>query len=377
MKYLIFFISGFIALSCSSKQEGSQADVLRADPNMIKLTAAQYKAAAIELGVITRKPMGTTLQLNGMLDVPPQNLITVAAPLGGFVKSTKLLQGMKVKKGESLVTLENQEYIQLQQDYMDTKSKLEFLEAEYTRQQELARENVNAQKSLQQSKSLYQSAKATLKGLEAKLAMINIPVSSLDEGTIRPSIQLYAPIDGYVTVVNVNIGQYVNATNEMFKIVNIEHIHAELQVFEKDIHRIKVGQKVLFRLSNETTDRTASVYLVGKEISPERTVRIHCHLDKEDESLLPGMYVTATLETALRDAEAVPTQAIVNFEGKEFVFAATKDKEQFELVPVTTGSVDQEFTEVQVPAGFDTSRPIVVRGAFQLLGALKNTSEEE
>ena len=379
MKYSIIIVIGLLIVSsCGQNKPENKTEDISSDSSssIINLTPAQYKAAKINLGNIERKPMGSTLRVNGMLDVPPQNLITIAAPMGGFVKSTKLLQGMKVKKGELLVTLENQEYIQLQQDYLDNRSKLEFLEAEYNRQVELSKENVNAQKALQQSKSQFQSVKAMVKGLEAKLAMINISVSALADGNIEPAIHLFAPIDGFVTVVNVNIGQYVNATDVMFKIVNIDHIHAELQVYEKDINKISFGQKVSFQLANESSIRTASVYLIGKEISPERTVRIHCHLDKEDEHLLPGMYVTGMIETTTNEAEVVPTRAIVGFEGEGYIFASTSDKEQFELIPVTTGNADAEFTAIQLPEGFDKSRTIVVNGAFELLGMLKNTEED-
>lgn len=378
MKYSIIVVIGLLIVSCGQTKTENKTDDISSDSSssIINLTGPQYKAAKIVLGNMTRKPMGSTLRVNGMLDVPPQNLITIAAPMGGFVKSTKLLQGMKVKKGETLVTLENQEYIQLQQDYLDNRSKLEFLEAEYNRQLELSKENVNAQKSLQQSKSQFQSVKASVKGLEAKLAMINIPVSALADGNIRPAIHLFAPIDGFVTVVNVNIGQYVNATDVMFKIVNIDHIHAELQVYEKDINKISIGQKVSFQLANESSIRTASVYLIGKEISPERTVRIHCHLDKEDEHLLPGMYVTAMIETTTNEADVVPNSAIVGFEGGGYIFASTSNKEQFELIPLTTGNANAEFTVVQLPEGFDKSRTIVVNGAFELLGMLKNTAED-
>ncbi len=376
VKIFIGIAGLFIAQSCGEKQPVTTDSPSAASANVITLTASQFKAAAITLGKFERKPMGTTLQVNGILDVPPQNLITIAAPMGGFVKSTKLLQGMKVQKGEVLVTLENQEYIQLQQEYLDQVSKLEFSEAEYTRQQELAKENINALKAVQQSKSNYLSTKASVKGLAARLAMINISTKSLEAGDIQPTIKLYSPIQGYVTIVNVNIGQYVNATDVMFKIVNIEHLHAELQVYEKDINKLSIGQKVSFQLPNETNIRTASVYLIGKEISPERTVRVHCHLDEEDEHLLPGMYITAEIETTLQETDVVPATAIVNFEGDDFLFATAGTKDQFEIIKVKTGNSTAEYTEVQLPQGFDKSRSIVTNGAFELLGILKNTQDE-
>jgi cobalt-zinc-cadmium efflux system membrane fusion protein len=378
MRNIITAISVIVLIhACSPKSENKTEAVTNDSTNVIKLTAAQHKAANITLQTLETRPMATSLKVNGMLDVPPQNLITISAPMGGFVKSTKLLQGMKVKQGEVIATLENLDYIQLQQEYLDGKSKLEFLEAEYNRQTELARENVNAQKSLQQAKSQYQSMKALVRSLDAKLAMININASTLSETTITPGVKLYSPISGFVTVVNVNIGQYVNATDVMFKIVNIEHIHAELQVYEKDISKVKIGQKVHFQLAHESELRTASVYLIGKEISPERTVRIHCHLDREDEHLLPGMYITASIETTSHNAEVLPASSIINFEGKDYVFATTKTKDEFEMINITAGQSANGYIEVGLPSGFDKTRSFVTSGVFELLGVLRNVEDEE
>ncbi|HMG89432.1 MAG TPA: efflux RND transporter periplasmic adaptor subunit [Chryseolinea sp.] len=378
MRKITIAISIIVLINACAPKSENKTDAVRNDSsNVIKLTPGQHKAANITLQSLETRPMGTSLKVNGMLDVPPQNLITISAPMGGFVKSTKLLQGMKVKQGEVIATLENQEYIQLQQEYLDSKSKLEFLDAEYNRQTELARENVNAQKALQQAKSQFQSMKAMVRSLDAKLGMINIDASTLSEATITPGVKLYSPIAGYVTVVNVNIGQYVNATDVMFKIVNIEHIHAELQVFEKDISKVKVGQKVNFQLAHESELRTASVYLIGKEISAERTVRIHCHLDKEDEHLLPGMYITASIETTSHNAEVLPSSSIINFEGKDYVFATTKVKDEFEMINVHAGQTAGGYTEVELPSGFDKTRSFVSAGVFELLGVLRNVEEEE
>lgn len=186
--------------------------------------------------------------------------------------------------------LQNADYIQLQQDYVDNKSQLEFLEAEYKRQQELAKENVNSQKILLQSKTQYQSMLAKVSGLKSKLSLLGISSTQIESGNFQSTISLTAPISGYVTQVNVNIGMFVNPTDVMFKIVDTEHLHAELTVFEKDVPKLKIGQKVRFTLANETVERIATVYLIGREIGEDRTVRIHCHLDKEDGELLPGMY---------------------------------------------------------------------------------------
>lgn len=372
---LLLSITAMLLLSCGSKKQEQTALVdSSAQANIIRLTSAQYTASNITLGHLQRRLITGHLRVNGKLDVPPQNMVIVSAPLGGFVKSTDLLQGMKVKKGDVLAVLENQDYIQLQQDYLDNSSKLEFLEKEYIRQQELAKENVNSQKTLQQSKSQYESMKALVSGLEAKLAMIHISPSSLKNGKMKSTIQMYAPINGFITAVNVNIGQYVTPTEVMFKIVNLEHIHAELQVYEKDINKIFVGQNVTFQLANDTSSYKASVYLVGKEISPERTVLVHCHLNKEDKSLLPGMFVTANIEIASKEGVVVPTTSISNFEGKDYIFVSSRDH-QFKAIRVDAGATVGEFTEVQVLEKIGTETSIVTRGSFELMGLLKNKQE--
>ncbi|NOS56947.1 MAG: efflux RND transporter periplasmic adaptor subunit [Cyclobacteriaceae bacterium] len=371
---LLFSIGAILLMACGSKKQEQAVVVDSLSANMITLTSSQYKASNITLGKVERKPVAKQITVNGKLDVPPQNLVIISAPMGGFVKSTQLLQGMKVKKGDVLTVLENQEYIQLQQDYLDSSSKLEFLQMEYNRQQELAKENVNAQKALQQSKSQYESMKAMVSGLEAKLAMINLSPASIKNGRIKSTVNLTAPIDGFITTVNVNIGQFVTPTEVMFKIVNLEHMHAELQVYEKDINKIAVGQKVTFQLANDTAIYNASVYLVGKEISPERTVRIHCHLDKVDKSLLPGMFVTANIETVSAEADVVPTTSISNFEGKDYIFVSSSDN-QFKAIRVNTGIAVGEFTEVQLLEKLVAGAPIVTLGAFELMGLLKNKQE--
>jgi membrane fusion protein, heavy metal efflux system len=344
--------------------------------NIVILSDTQYKALGVRLAPPTIKSIPLTTQVNGTLDVPPQNLVTISPPMGGFVKSTKLLQGMKVKEGEVIATLEHQDYIQLQQDYLDNISKLEYLEAEYDRQQQLAQENVNSQKALQQARSNFESARATADGLRAKLGMLNIDPGDIARHGIRSRIELYAPVSGFVTEVNVNLGEYVANTDVMFRIVNMEHLHAELQVYEKDIRLVRAGQKVSFTLAHETSPRTATVYLVGKEISKERTVRVHCHLDQEDESLLPGMYVTARIETNAEEGNVIPLNSIVSFEGEHAIFVK-RGRRQFELILVKTGNSSNDSIIIRHAPGLHPGDSIVTDGAFELLGMLKNNAEAD
>lgn len=385
-KIITFLFATLFLISCGNKtkQETTIAEKQKIDANAVEITAEQYKTADIQMGVIEEKALSGTTKVNGMLDVPPQSLVSIAAPFGGFVKSTEMLQGLKVHKGQVVAIMQNPDYVQPQQDYIDFKSQLMYLKLEYERQQELAKENVNAQKTLQKSKSEYESMRARVLGLKTKLQLMNITMSSLEKGNIQSTIPLYSPINGYVTQVKTNVGAFANPTDVLFKIANTSHLHAELTAFEKDVPKLKIGQKVRFTLANERTERMATVYLVGKEISQERTVQIHCHLDKEDTNLLPGMYLKALVESGSTKVPAVPSKAIVEFEGSKYIFVVATEKTKlkgttkYKLVNVKTGISELNYTELLFENTTNwTTWKIVTNGAYDLLSKMKNSGEEE
>lgn len=370
LSYFILFVS--LLTACSPNEKSETVATAPSSATEVIVSTEQLKAIGIRLGKPENKTLGNTIKANGMLDVPPQNLVTIAAPMGGFVKKTELLQGMKVSKGQVLAVMEHPDYIQLQQDYLDGKSQLEFLQQEYKRQEELAKENINATKTLQQSRSGYLSMKAKVEGLRARLKMINIDSEELEQGTIRSTVNLYSPISGYVTQVHVNVGMFVNPANIMFKIVDNHHLHAEIQVYEKDILQVKVGQKIRLKLVNESHDRIASVYLIGKEITADRTIRVHGHFASEDPTLLPGMYFSAIIETGEQKVQSLPEQAFVNFEGKDYVFVSLGNN-RFSITPAIKGSCESGFCQVSFVGV--TPDAIVVEGAYALLSLLKNKGE--
>lgn len=368
---ILFVTIAVIVFSCSKPEQPKETE-LHTDSESLHLSDEQVKTIGLQVGKIESRKISNPIRVNGMLDVPPQNMVSIAAPMGGFVKHTELLQGMRVKQGQVIATLEHQDYIQLQQDYLDSKTQLEFLEIEYKRQQELASENVNAAKVLQQSKSNYFSAKAKEEGLRARLKLIGLSAEGLEKDGIKSVIHIITPIAGYVTEVNVNRGKYVNSADVMFEIVDTEHLHAEAQVFEKDIMNLRIGQTMMLVLANETQSREATVYLIGKEISAERTVRVHCHLEKEDPTLIPGMYFNAVIETESIAVPALPEAAVVSYDGVSYIFVQ-KSQNEFDWVEVKTGISESGYTHVILPEGFDVNAAVVTQGAYSLLSMLKNS----
>ncbi len=395
---ILVFLAGILFSACSSKgnAEAVTAEKTSAeDANSVDLTEEQFKTVGLQYGTIEEKNLNSIIRASGVLDVPPQQLITISSPYGGTLKNTELLQGMPVAKGEVIAVLENPEFIQLQQDYLDYKSQLVYLKEELDRQQELAKENVNAKKTVQKASSDYNSMMARVQGLRSKLQLININPDKINPANISGKANIYAPISGFVTKVLANIGKFVNPNQELFEIVDTRHLHAELTIFEKDVPKLKIGQKIRFVLNNETKERFAEVHLIGREISAERTVRVHGHLLQEDKNLLPGMYLKAIVETGVATTTALPDKAIVQSAGKSYIFIAAdeiKDEENpadkgknevakkhivFKRIEVTTGVSENGYTEVILPEGFNKNSKIVINGAYDLLSKMNNVEEEE
>jgi len=361
-----------------SEEEGGHEE----SETAVELTPEQFVIGQVELGKIAPKNLSNVIAVNGLLDVPPQNLVSVSAPLGGFVQSTDLLQGMRVKKGQLLAVMENPDFVTIQQDYLESKSQLEYLALEYERQKELATEQVGPLKNFQQVTAQYKAMQSRVNGLKQQLAHIGLSPNGVQAGNITRTLSIYSPINGYVTEVNTNRGSYVTPTDVMFKIVDTEHLHVELTVFEKDITKLKVGQRIRFYLPNESgAERTATLHLIGREISVERTVRVHAHLDKEETQLIPGMYVKAFIELNNNTVPALPQEAVVQAEGKDYIFVFKGERQEagekmrdFQMVEIRKGVTESGYTEVVEPVV--TEDLIAVKGAYSLLAKIKNTEEE-
>ncbi|QMU26525.1 efflux RND transporter periplasmic adaptor subunit [Adhaeribacter radiodurans] len=396
MKFKIYIvvISLFLISSCTSEKAGAEKEEPvevesaqeeephEASETAVELTPEQFVIGKVELGKIAPKNLSNVIAVNGLLDVPPQNLVSVSVPLGGFVQSTDLLQGMRIKKGQLVAVIENPEFVTIQQDYLESTSQLEYLTLEYERQKELAAEKVGPAKNFQQVTAQYKAMQSRVNGLKQQLAHLGISASKLQPGNITRTLPIHSPINGYVTEVNTNRGSYVTPTDVLFKIVDTEHLHVELTVFEKDITKLKVGQKIRFTLPNESgRERMATLHLIGREISPERTVRVHAHLDKEEAQLIPGMYVKAFVELNSNTVPALPQEAVVQSEGKDYIFVFKGERQEkgtqmrdFQMVEIRKGVTESGYTEIVEPAAIKDL--IAVKGAYSLLAKIKNTEEE-
>lgn len=361
--------------SCTHTQISEEKEVVTPQSDVVTLTEAQYKNAGIEIGKIEMKNVYSVLKLNGKVDVPPQNIVSVSVPLGGYLTSTKLLPGMHVVKGEIIAVMEDPQYIQLQQDYLSAKAQFVFLESEYLRQQELNESKAASDKVFEQAKASYQTQNILVKSLEQKLHLIGVNPNKLTANTIRKNIFIYAPINGFVSSVNVNIGKYVLPSDVLFELINPDDIHLALNVFDKDVNKLAIGQKVLAYTNNNPGRKyECKIILINKNLRDDNATQVHCHFKDFDKELLPGMFMNAVIELSGGNTSVLPDDAIVRFGNKNYVFIE-KGNRTFEMLEVQIGNAENGFTEVVDADKFFTAK-IVVKGAYPLLMVLKNTDEE-
>jgi membrane fusion protein, heavy metal efflux system len=384
LKYII--IIALFSTSCKNKPVESTPSVSEAKmaENAVKFTDAQLQNGKIQVGKAELRSLKGILKVNGIIDVPPQNLVSVSFPMGGYLKNTNLLPGMPIKKGQVIATLEDASYIQLQQDYLTVSTKLDYLQLDLARQQELNTQKINAEKTLQQVQSDYRLQQISQKALAEKLRLIGINPNNLTDNNMTRTVSIYSPISGYVSKVNVNIGKYLAPTDVMFQLVNTDDIHANLTVFEKDIPKLKIGQKLRVTVpSLPNKNYAAEIILIGRDLNENRAVEVHCHFENENHKLSPGMFLSAEVETTETNALTIPNDAVVRFENKYFIFIE-KEHGVFDMMEVALGVTDKMFSQItplpiesgQVRISDISTQKIVIQGAYAILSKMKNTAEE-
>lgn len=361
-------------VSCNTKQKSLETTPQVADETKVILSAEERRLAGIELGTVERGELNQYIKLNGMMEAPPQRLISISFPMPGYLQKTSLLPGMKVTKGQPIAEMRDLGIVQLQQDYLMAKARVAYLQKEYERQRLLNENKTTSDKVFEQTRAEFEAQKILMNGLQQKLRMINIDPSSLSETNMRNGANIYSPINGYVSAVHVNIGKFITAGETMFELVDPTDPHLTLKAFEKDLPRIQRGQKIKMTLVNKPgISYSGEVILVGKNILPDRSAEVHCHVDGATDGLLPGMFVTAEVELKTKTGNIVPEEAVVRFGDTQFVFVQLTDS-SFRMQPVKAGLTEHHKTEIIEPADID-QKTLILKNAYTALMKLKNTTE--
>jgi cobalt-zinc-cadmium efflux system membrane fusion protein len=375
---LLMALIGLLLSSCQGKK-GDAAEEAAADnaanENTVVLTKEQLNQAKLTLGRITPRNMSAVIRVKGKIDVPPQKMLSVSVPLGGYLQSTRLLPGMRVEKGDVIAVVTGEQYIQLQQDYLMAKEKQQLLELDYKRQRELVQSQSASQKSFQQVAAEYAAQQVLVQSLYQKLKLAGFAPESVNKDNISSGISVRSAISGYVAAVHVNIGKYLNPSDVLFEIISTDDIHLALTVFEKDIPLLRVAQEV-FAFTNEQPQirHRCRILLIGREIAENRSIEVHCHFDQEAVRLLPGTYMNAEVMVKNQQANVLPEEAILQYSNRKYVFVQI-DSLHYSMREVQTGITENGYTVVS-GAGITPADQVVIKGSYTLLMMLKNKQED-
>lgn len=375
MKTFLIYIGLSLALfACSSNENtATEKNIVAFDGNISHTDQEKMHLTFTELEM---REMSTVITANGTVEVPPQNRTFVSLPYGGYITKINILDGSKVTKGQELIQIQHPEIIQLQEDYLQTKAQLVFLESEYERLRLLVSKEAASVRNMQQIKSEFEAAKAKKSGLLVKLNLAEVNISRIERGEIQRYQSIVAPFNGVVTKLLAQNGAFVDSKQPILEIIDLKHAHVELTVFEKYAGLLKEGEKVTLSSVSGAEPIEASIFLVGKEISPQKTIKVHCHLKDTKEFLTPGTFFKAEIQSNGRKLLTVPTSAITSYKGKNVVFERSNPT-LFVPLNVEIVAQDDQFTAIR----FTESRPIgkiVAKGAYELMTYFtqKNTADE-
>ncbi|RXG24154.1 membrane fusion protein, cobalt-zinc-cadmium efflux system [Leeuwenhoekiella marinoflava DSM 3653] len=364
-----------LLISCGTKENKSDSkEETHERLTDVTVTQAQFKNEGMTLGSIKESSFPDWVEASGMIDVPPENRAVITAFMGGYIKNNPLLIGDAVKKGQVLITLENPEFVEIQQQFQELAEQLNYLKSEYERQQALVAENITSKKNFLKAESEYKRSVATYTGLRKKLQMLHINPERVLQGDYTSQASIYAPITGTIAETFVSKGSYVSSADPIMEIVDVAHIHLELEVFEQDMLKVKKGQKIKFRIP-ESSDEfyEGEVHLIGNSLNQEgRTVTVHGHLEHEGRTpnFAVGMFIEAQIETGETTAMGIAQESVVDM-GDAYYLLQLQQQEGgdyfFNQVQVEIGKTRNGYTEIKNTADFSKGAQFLGKGAFELI----------
>lgn len=373
---LLFIASFLVIASCSDKANDpavTKSIEESYDEDLYQLSAKQFTSSNMELGALQTINFHEMVKANGYFDVPPEYKASIGTYFGGTVLDLKLLPGDEVKKGQTLFTLENPDFVKLQQDYLEIKSALVYLKSDYDRQSNLVKDNVTSQKNYLKAQSDFKSSQVKLKSIEKSLLLMNIDPNLLTVDNIATKISIKSPLNGYITQINTQNGAYLTPSQAALSIINTDHLHLELSIFEKDLAKVKEDQMVEFFVQGFENKFEAIIKLVNKTVDLEnRTVNVHAHLTNENIANLftPGMYLESNILTTSTPKASLPQDALVEIDNKYYALLltnSTTDSYSFIKKEMKIGTTTNDRIEILNVAEFNDNSQFLTKGTFNIL----------
>lgn len=383
-------MAGFLILAlsgCNQKPEAAtenenQEENAEGGLTSVVLTAQQFNALGMKVDTLSKRNFSSVVVANGQLEVLPQNEASVTAIIGANITSIDVFEGKKVNKGQVLAYLSHPDLLNLQTRYLNAWNQLQYTDKEYQRQKRLYEEEVGSGKDFQKVQSDFLSLTGEVRNLEAQLKLLKLDPEKIKQGDIVEQVPVISPINGFIEKVNVKTGQYAEPQMQMFEVINNDHIHADLMVFEKDVYKVKEGQNVTFAIESLPGETlSAKIFAVGKSFEQNpKAVHIHAEIENKKGLLISGMYITGRIATGEDYAFALPEGAIVNEDGKQVIFISEQegDNWKFEPVEILTGQQEDGIVEIKLLSPLKKGSLVAMNNAYYLLSEMKKgeTGEE-
>ena len=383
-RLFVYFALIFTVSYCQQKPESQEPEDEHAhDPGMVELTLDQTKAIGLTTEKVSKRNISESVNVKGHISVPPQYRATINTKIPGVITSINKLVGDEVSKNEWLISAESVEFIELQKRYLILQSEIETTKADFERKETLQQENIGSKKEYLQSKSSYISSTADFNAVQSKLKLVGIDFSKLEQGIFQNEMYLRSPIEGKIAEINASVGQYIEENEELISVVDNEHVHVELQVFESDLPFISVGQQLDVVVPSVSSEKMeAEIFLISNVIGKDRTVDVHAHFENEDkinkDQIFVGQFVEVYINTSEKESIVVPTKAIYTREGQPNVMQALKmtneDEVHFKEIAIQTHLSDGNYTSISFIDDFNIDEDeLVVEGLFYIANALSES----
>lgn len=381
--FLILFLSAstVVLFSCESKKKEeakkqAPKESAHGEENTAELTTDQMKTIGLILGTIERKELTNSVKANGILTVPNNNKAFVTPLSAGVIRTLLVQPGSFVKEGQTIATIQSPQLLSIQQELLTVNEQIALTQTEVTRQKQLVEGNAAPLKRLQQAETELATLKTKKEGLERQLGAVGA------SHNFSSTIAIKAPISGTVSKVNAQLGSNVDMTTPVAEIVNNSQLHLDLYVYEKDLPNLKPNQTIHFTLTNNPgKEYDAQIYSIGTAFEKDsKTIPVHARVSGDKTGLIDGMNITALVSLDKSTVPAVPVDAIVTFQGQDYIFTVKsidKDRTHFERIPVAKGKVDIGYAEVTLLKTLPAGEKIVVKGAFFILAKMINSGEDE
>jgi len=369
--YTSLFLFNLIFLSCNDSKSTSAEVEQNEDNDLIEITGEQFETAKLELGNLKQNRFSEQFQVTGIIDVPPENRATVSSYFDGYISETQLLVGDEVQKGDLLVKLKHPDFIKMQQKYVESFSNLEFQTSEFERKENLYNDKIIAQKVFQSTKNDFLQAKAQLQATVEQIKLMNLNPKEIAKGNFTSEIRIYAPISGKISKLNVSQGKFLAKSEMIMEILDVDHVHLELDVFEKDILKIHKGDTLNFKIP-EISDQSYKAYvkLIGAEVNENRSVRVHAHPKNDNVNFSVGMFVNAYFKSDSKDYLALPENAFTEVDSETFVLqlnSKTNSLYTFNKIEVDTDSPQNGLKPILNSGQVDTEAQFLIRGVFDII----------